>query len=101
MIVRSGNAALHTEQVILSGGQTTIATVEVAAPVVRTVTVSLPDAAAAIRYQQAVLGQATGTYNLATNSCVTHCGNVLRAGGLEAPTTTRAIMRWLRGFGGQ
>ena len=100
MVVQAGSAILHTEQLVLAGGQTTIAAVENAAPVVRSLTVSLPDAAAAMRYQQSVLGQATGAYNLATNSCVTHCGDVLRAGGLEAPTTTRTIMGWLRGLAG-
>jgi hypothetical protein len=84
VLVRSGNTVLHTEQIVGAGGQTTIAVVENAAPAVRSLTVSLPDAAAAMRYQQSVVGQATGVYNAATNSCVTHCGDVLRAGGARS-----------------
>lgn len=99
VIVRAGDQVMHTEQIILAGRQTTIATVQGAAPEVRALTVQLPDAAGAIRYQQSVLGQSTGVYDVATNSCVTHCGDVLRAGGLDAPGTTREIIRWLNSLG--
>jgi hypothetical protein len=96
--VRVGDEVLHTEQFVRAG-QATIVVVEDAAPVVRQVTVNLPDAAAAMNYQRAVLGQATGVYNASTNSCVTHCGDVLRAGGLDVPSTTREIVRWLNTLG--
>ena len=99
MIVNSGGKALHTEQLVLAGRHTTIAVVEGSAPTVRTLTVGLPDAAAAMRFQQSVIGQSTGLYNAATNSCVTHCGDVLRAGGLNMPGTTREIIKWFNNFG--
>jgi hypothetical protein len=54
VVVRAGDQVLHTEQLVLAGGRTTIATVEGAAPVVHEFTVGLPDAAAAMRYQRSV-----------------------------------------------
>jgi hypothetical protein len=37
-----------------------------------------------------------GEYNLATRSCVTYCGEVLRMGGVEGvPDTSMNIVRWL------
>jgi RHS repeat-associated protein len=99
VVVRAGDQVLHTEQLILAGRQTTIGTVEGAAPTLREFTVGLPDAVAAMRYQRSVIGRSTGYYDVATNSCVTHCGDVLRAGGLEVPGTTREIVKWLNSLG--
>lgn len=98
ILVQYGDDVLHTEQVIIGEELTTIAIVQDAAPVVRQVSIPLPDPAAALRYQRSVLGTDTGRYVLKTNSCVTHCGDVLRAGGVEAvPKTTLGLMKWLMG----
>jgi hypothetical protein len=72
---------IHTEQFILAGNRTTIMMVDDAAPIIRSAEIPLPDAAAALRYQQGVMETPMGIYNAMTNSCVTHRGNVLRAGG--------------------
>lgn len=98
IIVRHGDEVLHTEQIVLDAESkaTTIQVVSDAAPVVRSVTVELPDAAAAMRYQGRVLGTPMGKYNPLLNSCVTHCGEVLVEGGIEGlRVTTLSIIRWL------
>jgi RHS repeat-associated protein len=96
VLVQVGDDALHTEQVLTDVG-TTIAERAGAEGASRGVQVALPNGQAALAYQRGVLGTATGEYNLATNSCVTHCGDVLRAGAVSGvPTTTRGIFGWLR-----
>lgn len=98
IIVRQGETVLHTEQIVNSTTKATTI-VEVANPgaVKGSYDIALPDAAGALRHQRAALGQPGGTYDVIRNSCVTHCGDVLRAGGVEgAPTTTLDIVRWLR-----
>ena len=95
--VRLGDEALHTEQIILANGSSTSIAEATTVGMTRALEVALPDARAALAYQRSVLGTATGEYNLATNSCLTHCGDVLRAGGVSGvPSDTRGIMRWLR-----
>lgn len=92
-----GDEVIHTEQIVLSGNQTTIGLVENANDVVRSITVELPDAQAAIRFQRSMLGEPAGLYNRSLNSCVTHCGDVLRAGGmLGVPERSIDVVRWLR-----
>lgn len=54
-------------------------------PVARRVQVELPDAAAAQKYQRSVEEKPGGIYDEKTNSCMTHVGNVLRAGGVAVP----------------
>jgi len=92
--VRHGDTLLHTHQVVIGNG-TTIARTS-SAGATGSIQVALPNARAAMEFQRSVLGTPTGVYNLSTNSCVTHCGDVLRAGGLDVPSTTRAIINWLR-----
>jgi len=95
--VRLGDEALHTEQIILADGRSTSIAQATTVGATRVIEVALPDARAALEYQRSVLGTATGEYNLATNSCVTHCGDVLSAGGVSSvPSDTRGIIRWLR-----
>jgi len=74
---------MHTEQVILANGSSTSIAEAATVGVTRALEVTLPDARAALAYRRSVLGTATGDYNLATNSCLTHCGDVLRAGGVS------------------
>jgi hypothetical protein len=98
VLVEAGGTSLHTEQILTSAG-TTIAERGAIGGATNSVTVPLPNANAALGYQRGVLGTATGPYNLGTNSCVTHCGDVLRAGGVSGvPTTTRALIPWFRGL---
>jgi hypothetical protein len=97
VMVRLGEETLHTEQIVLNGNLTTIDVVTDAAPVLRSIEVPLPDAEAALGYQRGVLNTPTGLYNRSLNSCVTHCGDVLRAGGVEGvPERTLDIIRWLK-----
>jgi hypothetical protein len=59
------------------------------------VTIQLPNGNAAMQFSQGALGPGE-PYILATNSCVTYCGQVLRAGGVEGvPGTTRSIINFL------
>jgi len=61
-----------------------------------TVIVAVPDAHAAQRKQRELIDKNGGTYDKSTNSCVTHVGDVLRAGGkTDVPGTTRDTVRWL------
>jgi hypothetical protein len=91
-----GGASLHTEQITLHNNMTTIAVASV--PGTAMLTLNLPNANAALSYSQSMIGQNTGLYNLGTNSCITYCGNVLRAGGLNVPNTTKDLIRHLRGL---
>jgi RHS repeat-associated protein len=64
------------------------------------VEIPLPNADGALAYAEVMMDKtAQGTYpayNLRTQSCVTYCANVLRAGGVEGvPTTPLAAQRWL------
>ena len=96
ILVEHGEEALHTEQIILEGNLTTIAEVEGAAPVLQAVQVSLPNAASALERQTNMIDTATGLYDRWSNSCVTHVGDVIRAGGVEVPQRTLDILRWLK-----
>jgi hypothetical protein len=95
--VQHGNQKLHTEQLTDEvSNATTIAPAVLAPGPVKTATLTLPDAASAMAYQRSVIGKAMGTYDPNTNSCATHVGDALRAGGLPAPNTTREIGKYVR-----
>jgi RHS repeat-associated protein len=102
IMVKQGENVMHTEQVITNSTSkaTTImeATGEEATNVFE---LALPNASKAMQYQRSVIGEPLGPYDFATNSCVTHCGDVLRAGGLEVPKTTMGMLRWMRETFGQ
>jgi RHS repeat-associated protein len=64
------------------------------------VRVPLPNAEGALAYAEVMMDKtAKGkypAYNLRTQSCVTYCANVLRAGGVQGvPSSPRAAERWL------
>lgn len=59
-------------------------------------TLNLPNGFGAYNYSTTMVGMSTGPYNASTNSCVTYCGDVLRAGGLAVPRTTRDLVRYFR-----
>jgi hypothetical protein len=100
-VVTTDGRSLDTEQVIKNQNRTTIAkTSSDGSPLVHQATVDLPDADAAMDYQQKQLGKDLGSYDDKTNSCVTHVAEVLNAGGEAMPTVgQRAQDRYLRGKG--
>lgn len=58
--------------------------------------IPLPDAAKAQAFQRATEDYVFGPYDLETQSCVTYCGDVLKAGGVEGiPENSSDILRWL------
>lgn len=69
--------------------------------VARQVEVELPDAAAAQKYQRSVEEKPGGIYNERTNSCMTHVGNVLRAGGVTVPEEPLGQAKYFRKQGFQ
>ena len=100
ILVRFGDDVLHTEQAILQRGrQTTIVGFESGQSPLSSIVIELPDAAAALRFQRSVIGKLFGRYSRQGNSCVTHCGDVLRAGKLDGvPSTTDEIVEFLERF---
>ncbi len=97
--------SFHTEQLRLSGagprgGATTIGVVDDTSGVSGSVRIAVPDIEAAQAYQRGVVGTPTGPYNASTNSCLSHACDVLRAGGVDAPTTGSAQKAWLESQGG-
>jgi hypothetical protein len=97
--VRHGDVSLTTEmeQLEFGSGMGTISSTPVSMEHVTTsLTFELPDAAAAIRFQESRIGKSAGEFSM-ENNCITHCGDVLRAGGIEGvPQSTDALARWLR-----
>jgi RHS repeat-associated protein len=100
--VRHGDTVIHTEKFKAANGQAVTMPAGVSqglGPVVRSQEISLPNAAGAHTFQRNVMGTSSGKFN-ATNNCLTHCADVVRAGGrLDAPETARAFANWLLGQG--
>jgi hypothetical protein len=94
---------LPTEQVVVDEetGSTTIRETLRFQKIIQQGQIDLPDAQAAQAYQESVLRTDTGTYNYYRNSCVTHVVNVLNAGGLNLPTSTRLARAALQGLLGE
>ncbi|MDX3314913.1 RHS repeat-associated core domain-containing protein [Streptomyces sp. ME08-AFT2] len=97
IMVQAGDAApLHTEQVITDGVTTGAIRTAAHSAITFTVRIPLPKANVAMAYQEVTLGAPLGAYDLATNSCVTYCAKVLRAGGVtDIPTTTKDATGYL------
>ena len=96
----AGGTTLETEQVIVDSQMNT--TVRVASQTEQAaakVDIALPDAQAAMQKQLELMGKPGGPYNVRTNSCVTHCMDILRAGGLDTPTTTSGGIKFLKSLG--
>jgi len=103
--VQSPTASVHTHQVITGDTTTTVVNerrerLMVGDPILHTTEVPLPNANAAIAYQQAQIGRQLGQYDERSNSCVDHVANVLRAGGENVPSGPLGQSRYLtqRGF---
>ncbi len=97
--VKIAAESLHTEQVVLKSMETTIEVSNSQSSPYFTVT--LPNATAAMAYSKSMIGVPTGPYDRFTNSCVTYCGDVLRAGGVNVPRRTTDLMRFFRGEQGR
>jgi len=99
--VQHGQRALHTE----AFGKVTwdiVSEVPNPSAALRTYEIPLPNAEAALEYQQSILGTSAGEFELLSNSCLTHCGDVLSAGGISLPTSynhvtsSTDVLNWLR-----
>jgi hypothetical protein len=100
-----GGQSLHTEQLVnLVNNTTSIGIVDpaTAATATATLTVPLPNAQTAMAFQRALLGQGPfPPYDRSTNSCTTHVGDVLQAGGYPGvPNEGRRIAVWLKKVAG-
>ncbi|MFC7728548.1 polymorphic toxin-type HINT domain-containing protein [Actinomadura keratinilytica] len=61
------------------------------------VTFNLPDARAALAYQAKVVDTGQGPYSWFQNSCLTHCADVLRAGGVtDLPENGKRLIVWAK-----
>lgn len=87
-----------TEQFRVDGGkQTTISTVDSPNEFAQLLKLSLPNPSNARLFQDLNLGMSLGPYSAKTNSCITHVGDVLRAGGItDVPRTTLDTIRFLK-----
>lgn len=56
--------------------------------------VRVPDIDGAQQAQRGSIGPA-GDYDINTNSCATHCADVVNAGGGNMPSTTRGVVKHL------
>ena len=67
-----------------------------ASTVQNTIHVDLPDATATYKEQPSVWDIPMAGMTKNTNSCVTHVGDILRAGGAQnIPTATRETIKWI------
>ncbi|WP_333998851.1 RHS repeat-associated core domain-containing protein [Burkholderia cepacia] len=98
-VVPDSGRTMRTHQVIVDDEHNAIITGQHMAPastVQNTIHVDLPDATAAYQEQARRLGHPDGVYDKNNRSCVTHVGDILRAGGAQnVPTTTREIIKWI------
>jgi hypothetical protein len=98
ILVKQGDKAAHTHQVITSSATRDTKTKEVLKEMEKYVTAKtrfdLPDAEAAQKPQKQLSNlPSTGKYEINTNSCLSHACDVLKAGGLsEVPTAGKELM---------
>jgi RHS repeat-associated protein len=97
----SGNSSVHTHQVITDGTTTIVSAAEhpPSLEVVSSAVVKVPDVNEARIYQDAVELIDMGPYDRKSNSCVTHVAKVLRAGGVEVPTSAIGEFRFMKSLG--
>jgi hypothetical protein len=98
--VTVGGRSLPTEQIITSSVNDTSIALNTSTGAVRTWSVELPNGQAALDYSNSLLGANTGIYDRLTNSCLSYCGNVLNAGGLNVPiNSSLGTYRFLNSLG--
>ncbi|WP_321845473.1 RHS repeat-associated core domain-containing protein, partial [Paraburkholderia bannensis] len=68
-------------------------------PLVKSKTIELPDAKAAQNFQKENLNRVGLAYDTKHRSCVTHVGDVLRAGGVNVPAEPGAQFKFLKRLG--
>ncbi|WP_321882646.1 RHS repeat-associated core domain-containing protein [Paraburkholderia bannensis] len=68
-------------------------------PLVKSKTIELPDAKAAQNFQKENLNRVGPAYDTKHRSCVTHVGDVLRAGGVNVPAEPVAQFKFLKRLG--
>lgn len=81
---------------MLADRRTTGAIVDSLDGAVPSLSLTLPNGPGAFGEVMRKLDADLGIYNLSNNSCVTFCGDILRAGGLDVPHGTRAILHWMK-----
>jgi hypothetical protein len=94
--VKVNGEAVHTQRLGAPGTSTEPAYFnDPVGPKSTRIQVEVPDAASAQQYQHSTIGENQGPYDLSTNSCLTYCGDVLRAGGCQPPGTSIDLAKWL------
>lgn len=68
-------------------------------PLAKSGTVDLPDAKSAQNFQKENLNKIGPAYDTKHRSCVTHVGDVLRAGGVNVPKEPGAQFKFLKRLG--
>ncbi|NOU31884.1 MAG: hypothetical protein HOO96_28605, partial [Polyangiaceae bacterium] len=96
VLIEAGGETIHTHQVILRNGMTTIARVEPGQlpAVAEQIQLAISNPAGAMAYQRAAIGAPGGAYNALYNNCAQHCAHVLNAGGADVPTSIRPLLLW-------
>jgi hypothetical protein len=88
---------LHTHQLGAPGTKTMISSNLSGVPSPKkSFTFDLPNAFKAQEFQRSVLDKLGDDYDTRTRSCVTHVGDVLRAGGVDIPKEPGAQFKFLR-----
>ncbi|MCY1230725.1 RHS repeat-associated core domain protein [compost metagenome] len=95
--VQSEGKEIHTHQMGAPGTSTKVSSnlSGVVAPS-KSKVIDLPDATAAQSFQRENMGKDGGAYDIRTRSCVTHVGEVLRAGGADVPVEAGAQFKYLK-----
>jgi hypothetical protein len=94
--IRSGGESLHTEQLGEPGEMTEISTTGRSGQVFAVI--PLPNAQGALEFSRSMVGQEYGLYDFRYTSCYTYCGDVLRAGGLNVPTQSKDVFRFIEQY---
>jgi hypothetical protein len=98
--VSTGGKTIHTHQLGAPGTDTMISTdLSGVVPPTKSQTFDMPDAKSAQDFRLKNLNQLGPSYDTKTRSCVTHVGEVLRAGGLDVPTNPGAQFKFLKKAG--
>ena len=93
--VELAGAVLHTEQLGMPGTKTTIAT-NGSGTTQTSAQIQLPDAKAAQDLQKSKLDKLGPDYDTKHRSCITHVGDVLRAGGVPVPTEPGGQFKFIK-----
>jgi RHS repeat-associated protein len=96
-VVQFGGDTLHTHQLGTIGTKAFSRTWTGGPGMDGIISILLPKSSGALAAQEVYQNRGLlGMYDLDTKSCITYCGDVLRAGGVEGvPDTTGGILSWL------